>query len=472
MAFRDMLEDKILLYDGSKGFLLMQKGLAPGECPDMWNLDRADAVLDIHMAYVGAGADVIQTNTLQASRPHLEARGLYGKLSDINRAGVALAKKAAGQRALTAASIGPLGALMAPLGEMGHEEAHAAFAEQIAVVLDAGADMLHFETFTDLSELRIALLAAKGIDRSVPVIATISIEKSGRTVMGDGADCAAAALAAAGADCVGANCGLAPSDMLGRFAPFAAFGAPLCSKPNAGAPEVVGGVLSYGATEAEFYDTAFGFAKLGARLVGGCCGSGPSHVRRLREAVDAMNADGAYAYASIFKNSRDGAGAGQGDAVELYSHSAGAVLSREAIASFAQSAPLAAGGAADAAYAESGDGKLLMVDLSHMRFENGNAADKVVEILSDAGESDAEATLFRLLTGGRRTEDALRLLGLIAEYACAYHNKPLIFHTDDARALGLALERYCGAPAVLAPKAGEDALRPAFGLVRPRIIYI
>ena len=505
MFFKDKLAEKIHLYDGSKGFLIMQRGLEPGDCPDAWNLSRPDDVYDIHKAYVDAGSEVIQTNTLQSSRYHLEARGLYEKLNEINRAGVALAKKAAGGKALTAASISPLGVLMAPYGDLVYEDAYNAFSEQISALLDAGVDILHFETFTDLSELRVAVTAAKELSRRTPVIATVSVDNGGRTVMGDAADCTAAALAALGADCAGANCGLPPRELLSKFAPFSAFNAPLCSKPNAGAPSIVDGAVNYGATAEEFYETAFGFARLGARLIGGCCGSGPDHIRMLKTAVDAMNADRAYDYANI----NAGAAPANGN-ITLYSHAKKAVFPREALVAYVKEAYGEAAaknhGAADSpGYYESADGKLLTVDLSFLidnnaagrKYTKDMYSDIIVDALAEAGGYDAEATVFGAFTvrggagsapgradgksggksGGKSCgiptgEDAETVFGLIAENARAYHNKPLIFYTDAVSALRGAVKRYCGVPAVIIEKSEEENARKTVSDLGPVIIGI
>ena len=289
---RQKLIDRVYLYDGSKGFLLMQEGLKSGECPDLWNLERKDTVYNIHRAYVDAGSDIIQTNTLQASRPHLEIRGLYGQLPQINREGVRLARKAASGKALVAASIGPTGCLMRPLGPLKVSEAEEIFAEQIRAILEAEPDILHFETFISLAELRAAVLAAKALT-DLPLIATLAFEKNARTVMGDEMNACITILEALGVDCAGANCSLSPDDMLEIFTKLpedrlkAQF--PLCSKPNAGIPTVLNGETCYGATVQEYCDTIEGFVRAGVRLVGGCCGSAPEHIAAMRLIVDDWN---------------------------------------------------------------------------------------------------------------------------------------------------------------------------------------
>ena len=504
MSFREMLQEKLLLYDGSKGFLLIKSGLAKSDLPDIFNLHHPDAVEDIHRAYVNAGADVIQTNTMQSSRFHLGSRGLYEKLADINSAGVKLAKQAAGGKALVAASLAPLGKLMAPFGDMGFDEARDVFAEQICVLLEAGVDILHFETFTDLSELRAAVIAARGLSTDAPIIATLSLESGGRTIMGDDPLCAGAALVALGADCVGANCGLAPRALLSVFAPFAGVGAPLCSKPNAGAPSVENGELCYHATEEEFFETAFGFGRLGARLIGGCCGSGPSHIRRLREAVDVMNAGGnggggngadyAGGGGNGGGNGADYAGGGVNKGqIRLCSFGKSFITSRawleecvnEALRAMSAQPPAWFGAPM---FIESGNGKLLTVNVSCLCNRDGPFDDKIVDILSEADESDAQATVFCLFAdrfddripkagcaAGRAavtSEAASAILESIAVNARTYHKKPLAFFTDCEGPLRRALSCYCGAPAVIASDAIERRIRAAIAAYKVEIIGI
>ncbi|MCL2146743.1 MAG: homocysteine S-methyltransferase family protein [Synergistaceae bacterium] len=286
MVFSDLLEEKILVYDGSKGAVMMRMGLAGGECADLWNIRRPEKVFGLYTSYVEAGADVIQTNTMQGSRYHLEARGIYEKLRDINSEGVRLAVKAvrdSGRNCLVAASIGPLGGLMSPVGDLTFDDAVYAFSEQIESVSEAGADILHFETFTDLAELRAAVFAARSVT-SLPVIATMSYMKNGVAMMGDDAYLSALFLKAFGVSCAGANCLLYPDEMLPVLQRMAVVGVPLCSKPN--------GENAEHSDVETFYRLAFDYAACGVRLMGGCCGSGPEHVAAIRKAVDEYSIGG------------------------------------------------------------------------------------------------------------------------------------------------------------------------------------
>jgi 5-methyltetrahydrofolate--homocysteine methyltransferase len=493
IGLMDALSERAMLYDGSKGFLLMRMGLKGGDCPDMWNIERKDDVLGIHAAYVDAGSDIIQTNTLQGSRHHLEARGLYGKLKEINLEGVRLAKKAAGAKALVAASIGPTGKLMAPFGDMDFEDAYECFSEQIRAVLEADADILHFETFTDLSELRVAVIAAKKLSPGTPVIATLSFEKNGKTMMGDGADSAMAALASLGVDCAGANCGLSPSEMLPIFGKLSGFGIPLCSKPNAGAPVMENGVPQYKATIEEYRDTAFGFAELGARLLGGCCGSGPAHIAKMREAVDAINARGGEKtfiggrkrailaspdrIASIAARARASAGVNVSFAAgcpivelsDLVGSALGAgdleaeIIDRLLSAEESDGADGKCGtdgtdGADGKGGADGADGAVVAYGADGKGGAGGCAA--VISLLSSgaaaAAAPVAAANPAAAEDGGRaaRMADILRVAAVNARI---YLKRPAIFRTDAAGALDAALSRYCGLAGVELEAAGASA---------------
>ena len=471
-AFRRALSSRTLLYDGSKGTLLALKGLEPGEFPDLCNLTRPGDVLSIHAAYIGAGADAIQTNTLQASRFHLEARGILGQLDGINRAGARLAREAADEcealagrrRVFVAGSVGPTGRMLAPAGDLTFDSALAAFSEQIRSLLDGGVDALHFETFTDLAELRAAVLAARYCC-AAPVVATLSFGRRGATAMGDTAEAAADALAGLGVDCLGANCGLEPEGMLAMFGRLAGHGAPLCAKPNAGCPEYGDGAAVYGASAQAFHDAAFGFARLGARLIGGCCGSGPSHVAAMREAVDEINA--------------------------------GASRAREIGGAQCESPDVPRTRQTAAERGQKGDAwpSADFRDLAGMGSDGAEA--EIIDRLVDAGGGVPEshgggvpeahgAGVPESHGGGARLAMHPRVLAMlprgeglaraVAELSRLYAKAPLAFAVDcDGEREGLptllaALERYCGRAAVAVPAHWSPASREALRFYGAAII--
>jgi len=283
--FLKEIENRILVYDGSTGYLLQLKGLKGGECGELWNLTNREAVTDTYRSYIEAGSDVIQTNTFQGNRLHLQKYALDEKTYDINFWGARLAREAAGENHFVSASIGPLGILFEPSGELNFEMAYEIYREQVKAVADGGADVINFETFTDLAEMRAALLAAKETT-DLPVICSLAFENNGRTLMGTEPFIAVTVLKALGADMIGANCSFGPEHMLGiAKGMFEAGKGYLSIKPNAGLPQMIGNEVRYEETAEHFASVSAGFIKYGARLIGGCCGSTPDYIKALKRKV-------------------------------------------------------------------------------------------------------------------------------------------------------------------------------------------
>lgn len=283
MGFLDDIRNRILIHDGSKGYLLQRMGLKGGECGEYWNLTNQEAVREVHRAYLEAGSDVLQTNTFPGNRIHLERFGLGEKTYEINYWGARLAREVAGDRAYVSASVGPAGSLMEPLGDLSFEKACEIYREQVKALVDGGADIINFETFTDLSELRAAYLAAREVT-DLPVICSLAFENNGRTLMGTDPFIAVTVLKSLGVDMVGANCSFGPEHMTGIIeSMYRAGGGYLSVKPNAGMPSVSGSTVTYDETPERFAELSAAFIKYGARLVGGCCGTTPEFIRALRE---------------------------------------------------------------------------------------------------------------------------------------------------------------------------------------------
>lgn len=288
MGFLREIEKRILIHDGSKGYLLQRMGLKGGECGEFWNLTNQDAVRGVHRAYLEAGSDVLQTNTFPGNRIHLEKFGLGDKTCEINYWGARLAKEVAGNRAFVSASIGPAGSLFEPLGELTFENACEIYREQVEALVEGGADIINFETFTDLAELRAAYIAARDIT-NLPVICSLAFENSGRTLMGTDPFTAVSVLKSMGADMVGANCSFGPEHMEGIIeSMFKAGGGYLSVKPNAGLPSVSGNVVTYHESPERFAELSAEFANYGARLIGGCCGTTPEFISKLKEKLADM----------------------------------------------------------------------------------------------------------------------------------------------------------------------------------------
>jgi methionine synthase I (cobalamin-dependent) len=275
-----------VLLDGAWGTELQQRGLAPGEMPDVWNLSHPDRVEEVARAYVGAGSHVVLTNTFRANRIAFAEHPEVDRIVEINRAGVAISKRAAGDAARVFASIGPSGKQLV-VREVTEEQLSEAFLEQASAQAEAGADAIVIETMIDLTEARIALEAARAT--GLPVVACMvydSGRNKDRTAMGVGPEQAAEALTAGGADVIGANCGNGVEEYVPICARLAAAtDRPVWIKPNAGIPKLVKGEVVYETTPSEFAGRVPRLVEAGAQFVGGCCGTNPAFIAALRAAL-------------------------------------------------------------------------------------------------------------------------------------------------------------------------------------------
>jgi len=252
----------------------------------IWNLERPKVVEQVHRSYLHAGAELIQTNTFGANRYTLDRHGTGGLVGELNRAGVEIARRAAGEKAAVLGGLGSTGALLRPYGDEEPERLRQVFAEQIGHLVAAGVDGLILETFFALEELQEALRAAKEI-ASVPIICTMAFDKGGRTVMGVGGEQAIRVLSADGADVVGANCGSGPEDMFLALSQMRQTDgeAILMAQPNAGVPKVVEGRTVFDATPEEMAEWALRFVRIGVNIIGSCCGSTNLHTAAIARAV-------------------------------------------------------------------------------------------------------------------------------------------------------------------------------------------
>jgi homocysteine S-methyltransferase len=304
MNLLETLSQKTLVADGAMGTMLHARGIDFDKCFDELNLTSPAAVADIHREYIEAGAELIITNTFGANRYKLSRHGLEDDVTEINRAGVELAKRvvsASFKDVLIAGDVGPLGVRIAPYGRVKLEEAREAFAEQIKALAEAGADLIVIETMSDLYEIQEAIKAAKEVC-SLPVVASVTFTRDDRTLLGDDPAKVARRVADAGADVIGVNCSGGPSQLL-RILKQMRQAVPNRSakfwvKPNAGWPEQVGGRIMYPADADYFGEYALAFRDAGANIVGGCCGTTPQHITAMKKALEAAPA-GAIADISI-----------------------------------------------------------------------------------------------------------------------------------------------------------------------------
>jgi methionine synthase I (cobalamin-dependent) len=273
-----------LLLDGGLGSMLIARGLAGGEAPERWVLERGAEVAAVHRAYAEAGADAVQTCTFGAHPLRLARAGLAGRCGEVARAAVALARDAGSRFVI--GDLGPAGDYLPPVGHADPARLAAGFELLAGALADVGVDALHFETMSDLREARLALAAALGAAPHLPVMVSLTFERRRRgffTIMGDPLVGALAALADAGATAVGANCTLASPDMLDLAREArAALPTALVFQPNAGQPILDAGGVRYAQTPEEFAADLAAVAALGVAAIGGCCGTDPHFVAALR----------------------------------------------------------------------------------------------------------------------------------------------------------------------------------------------
>jgi homocysteine S-methyltransferase len=284
-GFLEALASRVLVCDGAMGTLLYGRGIFLNRCFDELNVTQPDLVAELHQAYVRAGADVIETNTFGANRFKLVPFGLADKTRLINLQGARIARHAAREAAWVAGSIGPLGVRIEPWGKTGVDEAEAAFRDQADALLEGGVDLFVLETFRDLNEMLAAIRGVRSVS-ALPIVAQMTTEEDGTTLDGTPPDRFAPAIQRAGADVIGVNCSVGPAAMLETIETMSRLtNAPLSAQPNAGRPRDVDGRNLYLCSPEYMASYARRFIGAGVRLVGGCCGTTPDHIRQIALAV-------------------------------------------------------------------------------------------------------------------------------------------------------------------------------------------
>ena len=289
---RDLLAAKsVLLADGAMGTSLFEAGLETGDSPELWNVDHPDRVAAIHRSFVAAGADILLTNTFGGTRYRLALHDAQDRVAELNRAGAAIAREvadAADRPVLVAGSMGPTGEIYQPVGPLAQEDGEDAFAEQAAALADGGADLLWIETISGVEELAAAVAGAA--KAGLPIIATMTFDTNGRTMMGLTPEAAMAfrdQLAVRPA-AFGANCGVGPAQLVDSIFSLGAAAGPddiLIAKGNCGVPEYRDGHIHYDGSPEIMADYACLARDAGARIIGGCCGTSAIHLRAVAEAL-------------------------------------------------------------------------------------------------------------------------------------------------------------------------------------------
>jgi len=280
---------KVLVSDGAWGTFLQQKGMKPGECPEEWNISHPDEVFDIAKSYIEAGADMIETNSFGGTKYKVEKYGLGDKVFELNKAAAEISRKAAGDK-FVLGSVGPTGKILM-MGDVTEEELYEAFKEQVKGLEAGGVDAIMIETMTDLDEARLAIQASKE-NTSCEVFCTMTFEKTMqgefRSMMGVSPTEMVNTLIEAGADLIGANCGNGIADMIGIVEEIRSINSkiPVLVHANAGMPHFHDGQTVFPETPEEMSVLVPKIIAAGANIIGGCCGTTPDHICRVREMVD------------------------------------------------------------------------------------------------------------------------------------------------------------------------------------------
>ncbi len=283
---------KPILLDGAMGTMLFAAGLDSGNSPEEWNVLHPEKVGKIHQAYIEAGSQIILTNTFGGSAVRLNSHGLAERVFELNKAAAEIARQEAGaadRPVVVAGSIGPSGLILQPLGTLSFEAAEKSFADQAAGLAAGGVDLFWIETMSDLEEIKAAILGVRSAS-DLPIAVTLSFDTHGRTMMGVSPEMALADLQEQGVQFIGANCGTGSDELIKAVQALAAQkpSQPLIAKANAGIPELVGTDVVYNGSPEVMADYAVKAWKEGARLIGGCCGSTPDHIRAMAEALAAI----------------------------------------------------------------------------------------------------------------------------------------------------------------------------------------
>lgn len=284
-AFQDLVNNGTVILDGATGTNLQMAGMPVGVCPEQWILDHPQVMIDLQKAYVEAGTQILLAPTFTANRIKLEEYGLQDRLEEMNRELVAIAKEAAGDRALVAGDITMTGQQLYPMGDLMFEELVEIYKEQVRVLCDAGVDLIIVETMMSLQESRAAVLAVKETCE-LPVLVSMTFNEDGRSLYGTDPVTAVVTLQSLGADAVGMNCSTGPKEMLEPIRQMLSYAnVPVLAKPNAGLPELENEVTVYKTTPEEFAEVGAQLVEAGVSIIGGCCGTTPEHIRALTERV-------------------------------------------------------------------------------------------------------------------------------------------------------------------------------------------
>lgn len=288
--FRDLLDSEgVYVFDGAVGTRLYDKGIYINRSYDELNIAAPDLVREVHEEYVAAGADIIETNSFGATRHKLQPYGLESKLREINIAAARLAREAAGDKAYVAGAIGPLGLRVEPFGPTSYDEAKDMFKEQAEALLAGGVDLFILETFSELPLIEQAVRAVREVS-DLPIVAQMTIQMDGKTLYGDTPEHFTAKLDELDVDVIGLNCGMGPNHLLNALEKMRSVTSkPLSAQPNAGLPRDVQGRQFYMGSPEYMAEFSRRFVQVGAKFVGGCCGTTPTHIKLIADGIRSIS---------------------------------------------------------------------------------------------------------------------------------------------------------------------------------------
>lgn len=287
--FRERLQKEIIVFDGGTGTYLYDKGIFINRCFEELNLTNPELVMEVHRDYVNAGVDAVETNTFGANKFRLAAHGLDSKVYEINHKGAELAKSVTKDTTYVAGAVGPFGVPIEPLGKLSFDDAKSAFAEQIKGLVDGGVDLIILETFSLAEELEQGIRAVRELQKDIPVIAQVTLNAEGNLLSGEPLEHFVEVISKYHVDVIGLNCSEGPRLMLEalerlrKLTPL-----PISIQPNAGLPQNIGGRNLYMTSPEYMAEYAKRFIQTGATIVGGCCGTNPTHIKAIRRAVQAL----------------------------------------------------------------------------------------------------------------------------------------------------------------------------------------
>ncbi len=288
--FRDLLDSEgVYVFDGAVGTRLYDKGIYINRSYDELNIAAPDLVREVHEEYVAAGADIIETNSFGATRHKLQPYGLESKLREINIAAARLAREAAGDKAYVAGAIGPLGLRVEPFGPTSYDEAKEMFREQAEALLEGGVDLFILETFSELPLIEQAIRAVREVS-DLPIVAQMTIQMDGKTIYGDTPEHFTQKLDSLDVDIIGLNCGMGPNHLLNALEKMRKVTSkPLSAQPNAGLPRDVQGRQFYMGSPEYMAEFSRRFVQVGAKFVGGCCGTTPTHIKLIADGIRSIS---------------------------------------------------------------------------------------------------------------------------------------------------------------------------------------